>query len=146
MKRRKKYSIAIIIDGSMTDITPTENDLVFQEIPEYATTALWIEWYRARRREPPADMICTTGESYQNFCRQCNVNPENFPSIFVTRETLVDISEIGASGFREADRKQLIQALEQWDESDQNVYVAFIYEGVRRQSIVQAVVKQLEGA
>lgn len=114
----------------------------FEQVPDYAIDALWIEWEKNRRRNPPDNMICTTIKSYQAFQQLVAFRDmEKFPSTFVDRSCLQ--CNGGGVFYPRGVRKDLPQILAQWPEEDDGVYVAFIYDGYSHQNTIKAAVDQI---
>jgi len=116
---------------------------LFEAVPDYAIDALWLEWERVRRKNPPDNMICTSGKSYQAFCKLVGDRGDLYPCAFTSRETLLDITELPAVTYKREEVQRLRQTLAGCGEEDKNTYVAFIYEGLEYRNVIEAVAKKL---
>lgn len=129
---------------------------LFPEVPDYAVDVLWMAWEKLRRKRPPDNIVCTTLKAYQKFCQVVKSNGVDFPNVFVTRDSVQDVHLYFNGGWvpRDSGKKfeqvQKIQrihnAYEQWPESDDCIYVAFVYEGYDRHGLAEVVAKRLKGA
>ena len=127
-----------------SDIQPFGGIELFDPVPDYAIDALWLEWERNRRSAPPENMICTSARSYQWFCQKLKERQEElFPCTFTSRNTLLDITQLGAASYKQEEAQQLRDIVQRWDASDKDTYIAFIYEGRQHRNVIDGVLRQL---